>query len=714
MKSGDIVWAKIREEPSGTCYWPGLLQTRDTLGVLVSFFNLQNPRHFHDSEIHPFSGNFLQSAPTNLDGAGNALLDRALRWLCRRTALSLRCRCLSETAVAKMSGGLEMAVGDGEAFRAKNSFRPEAVLGFVLSKAVLPWVEVEGFVGAVRSVAEIQVFRDYNAIGQKSVYQKSRRAWRRCERGTHLELQSHPSSGSMAEESCNLERNFDSQASPKPKEANMEAGAASRMNSTVVFSKESFQPLHEDQLEKHLIQVQKEERQSSSEILVNLRCLALDSFCLGVSCLNNTQQHLLGFRSILFENVSVRHIKKCSPSKSREAYLSSPGYLKTQPSVEASEILVNLRCLALDSFFLGVSCLDNTQQHLLGFRSILFEKVSDRHIKKCCPSKSREAYLSSPGYLKTQLSVEADEKKCDDGVCGSIIPYIERPVSRLGLKRRLDLPAFCESPYKLNKRTPFLLINGAGYCLQMNRPPEAEVERSGTGSEETSIHNFSLGSSKMLEIQNSRALILNHASNTGLLEFSPNTSDFSLLKHSARLSNIIDISKDEEHKVKDACGSYVELQELDRSISIVKNDRSCMYNICNTSEKTINGFANEDMKVDNSFGLLQPSATQLSISEMPGTNASDVEKANHDAATEVSRSEFRPILDSTQMQTSGDKDAISVGPNKRAVSLNVASKKKLRRPRSSIVLVLLVCYLIHTKQNNQKHFPGLMVRNLCI
>lgn len=279
-----------------------------------------------------------------------------------------------------------------------------------------------------------------------------------CFSGTHVELPAHPSSDSVASESYNLELDFECHASPKPEEKKMKAGVASIMDATILLSKESVQPMLEDQLEKQLMKVQKQEEQSLYEMLVNLRCLALDSFCLEANRLNATKQNLFGFRSIL------------------------------------------------------------------------------------------------------------------------------------------------------------------------------------------------------LEIQNSGALISSPESNTCLLDFSHNIYDFSRFKDSPYLGKIIEISEDQEHNGKDSCRSYVKLQEPDRSTR-----ETCLY-----------------MKVDNCSGLLEPSATQLSISKIYGTTASDVEKVD-DAATEVSLSESRLISDKSQMQASGDKGAISVESNGKAVSLNVASEDRVEK-----------------------------------
>lgn len=65
-------------------------------------------------------------------------------------------------------------VGDDGGFEAKRWFRKAGVLGFVQSVAVFPWVDVGDFVGAVKMIAQIQAFRVYSTIKQKSVYQKAR------------------------------------------------------------------------------------------------------------------------------------------------------------------------------------------------------------------------------------------------------------------------------------------------------------------------------------------------------------------------------------------------------------------------------------------------------------------------------------------------------------------------------------------------------------
>ena len=169
MEIGDLVWAKIRDDGSAsTSYRPGLIQgITDSHGVLVSFLDCQNPNYFRTSELRPLADRVA---------ACDALLDRALRRLCRRTALTLRCRCLVRSEMAVEAAAV---VGDGEAAEARKAFRAEAVAEFVRSKAVSPWVEVGDFVAAVRSVAQVQVFRDYNAAGQRLAYRKKRRRSKR-------------------------------------------------------------------------------------------------------------------------------------------------------------------------------------------------------------------------------------------------------------------------------------------------------------------------------------------------------------------------------------------------------------------------------------------------------------------------------------------------------------------------------------------------------
>ncbi|PON69882.1 Nucleotide-binding alpha-beta plait domain containing protein [Trema orientale] len=614
MEIGELVWAKVGEESSGMCWWPGLIQAReeDTHGVvfLVSFFDHQNPRHFQLPQLRPFSDGFLESMSTDDlgDGLCGALLDSALRLLCRRAALSLRCRCRSEMAGSWL-GDLE-SVGDAEAFEAKRLFRPEAVLGFVQSKAVLPWVEVEGFIGAVKGVAQIQVFRDYNAIGQRVAYRKASRGRRSHERATRKELRSYLCSKLVADESSNLEPDNGGQVFPKRDETNMEAGLASRMKPLILLSNESFLAL-EDQHEKKSIQVKQGEEQSLYVMTANLRCLALES----------------------------------------------------------SRLVVNW--------------LNITEQNIMRFRNFLSDKVSDTCIKKCFPLESREAYYSRTGYFKTQQSVKADGIKCDIEVSGSIVPDMERPVRKLGCKRRLDLNAVSGSPvskFRFKRRIDGTAYSDSSFMFseKIDRT-ETEVasstaffkgpssyffdpfvsfngvdsheERNSTGWKETSIHNSFPGSLK-LEIQNIRAKISTNVCNRSLFGFLHSISDSSLCKDLAHLRNIVEISKGQEVKMTDTCMPY-------GSVGIRKDNRNCYTYSYTATEEIGTGFQNEDMKVENSFTTLQSSATEFIFSEMFKTNASDVGILKNNLRTVVQPSEFSLNPDKIQMQPVGSKGVTS-------------------------------------------------------
>lgn len=180
MEAGELVWVAVREEEEeesqGTCWWPGLIQRVDSLGVFVSFFNLQAPRYFRQSQIQSFDDGFrsplLDYENAAAHKASDALLDCALRLLYRSTVLSLRCRCQSQMVAELKEPEL---VGVGVGFEGKRSFRSAEALGFVQSVAVLPRVEVGDFVVAVTRIAQVQAFRGYCAIKQKAVYLKAKR-----------------------------------------------------------------------------------------------------------------------------------------------------------------------------------------------------------------------------------------------------------------------------------------------------------------------------------------------------------------------------------------------------------------------------------------------------------------------------------------------------------------------------------------------------------
>jgi hypothetical protein len=148
MQRGDIVWARVVFPHT---WWPGVVLRIDSLGVLVSFFDLQPPRYFLNSELRYFDHTFRSPMVRNNK---DELFDRALEVFGRRTLRSLTCPCQR----TNRSGPRDL--------RGRTSFQAVGVLGFVLRMGVSPWVEETEFVEAVRSVAQVQAFRGYRSAKQ--------------------------------------------------------------------------------------------------------------------------------------------------------------------------------------------------------------------------------------------------------------------------------------------------------------------------------------------------------------------------------------------------------------------------------------------------------------------------------------------------------------------------------------------------------------------
>ncbi|XP_062092040.1 uncharacterized protein LOC133797927 [Humulus lupulus] len=642
MEIGEIVWAKVQDdESSGSRWWPGLIQTREehTHGCflfLVSFFDHHYPRHFQLSQIRSFSENFLQLfSAEDLDGG--AMLDSALRLLCRRTALSLRCRCRSEISGSWL--GHSESVGGTKAFEAKSSFRPEALLGFVQNKAVLPYVEVEGFIGAVRGIAQIQVLRDFNAVRQREAYREARRGRRCLEKGTHLELQYYACSGLVEDEVRNLEPDSKGQVSPIPVDVSMEAGMARIINPITLLSKETYQPIKGVVLENNATQFkQGEGQQSVTEMLVNLRYLALDSFCLEVNCLNITKQNILRFRNFLSHKVSGVYIKdkKCSSLESREAYFSHLGYFKTQRSVNDDEN----KCDAEVSCSI-VPYMERPGRQLGCKRSFDLKAVSDSPLRKL--------------RFKRQLDQSA--------VSDSSFKFSER-INRSDTEVALFNGFLKDPSFKLCPAVPFSSYNSI----------DPYAERSNTGWKETSSHNNFSGSPDKLEIENFRAQIATYTCNSSLLEVFHNMSDFSICKDSDHHGrNVVEISKDQKLKVEDTYLSSVKLEEPDVNVGSLKNNRTFITCRYNARGKIGTMFQSEDMKVDNGFTTLPSSAADLNFSEIFDTHANDVENSENDLETQVKSSEFHLNHNKIRMQPC-DSKGVTYCKNTKNVSSTAASK----------------------------------------
>ncbi|KAJ7982439.1 PWWP domain [Quillaja saponaria] len=95
VNKGDIVWARVLFPYK---WWPALVLTTNSLGVLVSFFDHKTPsRYFFEYEIISLEENFksIMGHQQNLNDPDGfyAMLDAALKLLGQRTVVSLKCLC---------------------------------------------------------------------------------------------------------------------------------------------------------------------------------------------------------------------------------------------------------------------------------------------------------------------------------------------------------------------------------------------------------------------------------------------------------------------------------------------------------------------------------------------------------------------------------------------------------------------------------------------
>lgn len=153
MQGGDVVWARVVFPHT---WWPGVVLCIDSLGVLVSFFDLHPPRYFLNSELRSFDHTFRSPTIRNNDG----LFNRALEVFGRRTLRSLTCPCQRTSR------------SDARDLRGTTPFQAVGVLGFVLRMGVSPWVEETEFVEAMRAVAHVQAFRCYRSPIQRFMYKR--------------------------------------------------------------------------------------------------------------------------------------------------------------------------------------------------------------------------------------------------------------------------------------------------------------------------------------------------------------------------------------------------------------------------------------------------------------------------------------------------------------------------------------------------------------
>ncbi|KAB1225017.1 hypothetical protein CJ030_MR1G027069 [Morella rubra] len=338
MQRGEIVWARVFLPQK---WWPGLVLRTDALGVLVSFFHVEPPSYFLESEVRPFENNF-RSLRCSTSGA---LLDRALEFFGRRNLSSLKCPC------QRKNGGPRVTEASA------TSFQAVGVLEFVRGVAVSPWVEEADFVDAVRALAQVQAFRSYSSGQQRLMYNRHHKR-------DVLELE------------------------------------------------------HEYQL--------------------------------------------------LFEEGEVKLAAGVGISE-HQPDNSSQVQIKQQKAQLVNEMLVNLQCLALDPFDQIRKCSSNLEQNVLRFRSLSFHNIPDIHLKKCLQPKSTEAHFSHPGYIKSKLSANDDEKQGNGEIFCSSVSCIGPSVSYMGLKRKLDQPSISECSFKLQKTMPFFSITGIRASLQIDK-----------------------------------------------------------------------------------------------------------------------------------------------------------------------------------------------------------------------------------------------------
>ncbi|XP_062173741.1 uncharacterized protein LOC133879226 [Alnus glutinosa] len=295
MQRGDVVWARVVFPHT---WWPGVVLHIHSLGVLVSFFDLQPPRYFLSSELRFFDHTFRSPMICN---NSDEMFGRALEVFGRRTLRSLTCPCQRTNR------------SDPSDLRGTTSFQAVGVLGFVLRMGVLPWVEETEFVEAVRAVAQVQAFRGYRSAKQSQ------------RRGSEKK-------NSVYHESDILELEDEFQLFFEEGEKNLAVGVTNITNLEIPVLKEFF---NEHQLcSMSQTRIKQMKARSVNEILVNLHCLALDPFYLVGKRLNTVKQNILRFRSLSFQNITDICLKKCLQPKGIEAQLSHPGNIESELSMK--------------------------------------------------------------------------------------------------------------------------------------------------------------------------------------------------------------------------------------------------------------------------------------------------------------------------------------------------------------------------------------------
>ncbi|XP_028782773.1 uncharacterized protein LOC114738871 [Neltuma alba] len=304
---GDIVWARVQFPHQ---IWPALVLTTDSLGVCVSFFNHKlPPKYVIESEVAPFEECFrwIMGHRKGLKKCKTfyGLLDSALKLMGQRVFSSLKCRCLMKTL--RDYDGRERYEGT----KSNACFEPVGVLGFVLSVAVMPWIDELDFADAVRAVAQVQAFRGYCSMEQKRVYGKTQGG------GNEVKLLRCSSSDvekqELVHESDALEPRHECQIPSKEVEKTLTMSSIRILNSKISVVKENVKPLHKNQL-KIIPQTHTRNRKAEvlPEISLHLRSPNFDPFYTMRESLRPVKLRLLSINYISEQKIADACFRDCS------------------------------------------------------------------------------------------------------------------------------------------------------------------------------------------------------------------------------------------------------------------------------------------------------------------------------------------------------------------------------------------------------------------
>ncbi|KAK9283793.1 hypothetical protein L1049_012046 [Liquidambar formosana] len=601
---GDIVWARTFPQT----WRPGLILKRNRLGVLVWLFDCQTPRHLSDSDICSFDNNFKSLYRTVECGSSSSMsLDRALILLGRRASLSLMCPCqmpIEQRNLRDVGWNSVEQVAE-----VSNSFQPVAVLGFVVSMAVCPWVEDADIIHAVRGAAQIMTFRRYFSIQKGLIHQeaispcKSRSTnddSKAIMASSKSKLQSYSSFGeerySVIQESDVLEVEDIYQVAQcdtvSESSTSMEENSKSVGGNHVVLNSE--------------IKKQDRDDVALAHREYNIHCSLASPNLFFSEKLNSMPADVVNYNtnSILLRRQSGEfQYSVSSPLKPQISSRTQKGFAKQSEAQSHHEMLVNLYCLALDPFYLGGENLNTIAQNFLNFRVRSYQSIPDLPPKKCPPCTTTIAQFSHSEYdysFKTQLSNKVDKKICSGETFGSLFPSIEMGAHRL--KRWLDQPAVFD-PLKLRKTMPFF-------------------SRFGTYPQK----NITLCDAKVSDVfflESLRKLtMLNHQS-TGSQNLTFICTNSSMLDV---VQNNVSLVKDTSH-----CSEIVEIgmvQVREGNASILNDTRTCISYDYDASDKITNRVRTEDVQADCRFSLLQPASIESVFKNATGTHADKIADAS--------------------------------------------------------------------------------------